>query len=155
MDAWFEAEGYRFTVRSSAIIKDKENKKVILSNMRGITDHEAFILPGGRPNMLEDTKQAIKREIEEELNLDLDYQLISVEENFVESTKFHLIEFVYVAVVDNLDNIGIPDDGWDKFKVVEIASIDQIDVRPKTLKNLIKANEYKTITHNINYDWAE
>ena len=123
MDIKFEVDNYRFTVRSSCIIKDKEHKKVIISNMRGITDHEAFILPGGRPNLLEDTKQAIKREIEEELQLELDFQLVSVEENFVESTKFHMIEFVYYAEIESFDNIVIPNDGWDKFKIVEIKAI--------------------------------
>lgn len=155
MDIKFEVDNYKFNVRSSAIIKDKDNKKVILSNMRGITDHEAFILPGGRPNLLEDTKQAIKREIEEELQLELDFKLVSVEENFVESTKFHMIEFVYYAEIESLDSIVIPDDGWDKFKIVEIKDIDNVDVRPKTIRNLIKSESYSNITHNINYDWAD
>lgn len=155
MDAWFEAEGYRFTVRSSAIIKDKDNKKVILSNMRGITDHEAFILPGGRPNLLEDTEQAIKREIEEELHVDLDFKLISVEENFVESNKFHMLEFVYYAEIESFDCVKVLDDGWDKFKIVAVKDIDNVDVRPKTIRNLIKSESYSNITHNINYDWAD
>lgn len=155
MDAWFEAEGYKFNVRSSAIIKDKDNKKVILSNMRGITDHEAFILPGGRPNLLEDTEQAIKREIEEELHVDLDFKLISVEENFVESNKFHMLEFVYYAEIESFDCVKVLDDGWDKFKIVAVKDIDNVDVRPKTIKNLIKSESYSNITHNINYDWAD
>ncbi len=155
MDAWFEAEGYKFNVRSSAIIKDKDNKKVILSNMRGITDHEAFILPGGRPNLLEDTEQAIKREIEEELHVDLDFKLISVEENFVESNKFHMLEFVYYAEIESFDCVKVLDDGWDKFKIVAVKDIDNVDVRPKTIRNLIKSESYSNITHNINYDWAD
>lgn len=31
--------------------------------MRAITDHEAFILPGGRLELLENSDEAIKREI--------------------------------------------------------------------------------------------
>lgn len=155
MDIKFEVDNYKFNVRSSTIIKDKDNKKVILSNMRGITDHEAFILPGGRPNLLEDTEQAIKREIEEELHVDLDFKLISVEENFVESNKFHMLEFVYYAEIESFDCVKVLDDGWDKFKIVAVKDIDNVDVRPKTIKNLIKCESYSNITHNINYDWAD
>ena len=32
--------------------------------------------------------------------------------------------------------------------------IDNIDIRPKTVKKLIKNDTYANVTHNINYDWA-
>jgi hypothetical protein len=66
-----------------------------------------------------------------------------------------MIEFVYLAIIDSFDNIEIPNDGWDKFKIVEIKDIDNIDVRPKTIKDLIKGDTYLGINHNVNYDWAE
>ena len=154
MDIKFEVNDYKFNVRSSCIIKDKKHHKVILTNMRGITDHEAFILPGGRPELMENTEEAIIREIEEELNLKLTYRLVSVEENFVKENKFHMLEFVYYAEVDNFDNIKCLDDGWDKFKIIEIKDIDNIDIRPKTVKELIKNDISSNISHNINYDWA-
>lgn len=154
MDIKFEVNDYKFNVRSSCIIKDKEHHKVLLTNMRGITDHEAFILPGGRPELMENTEEAIIREIEEELNLKLTYRLVSVEENFVKENKFHMLEFVYYAEVDNFDSIKCLDDGWDKFKIIEIKDIDNIDIRPKTVKELIKNDISSNISHNINYDWA-
>ena len=154
MDIKFEVNDYKFNVRSSCIIKDKEHHKVILTNMRGITDHEAFILPGGRAELMENTEEVIIREIEEELNLKLTYRLVSVEENFVKENKFHMLEFVYYAEVDNFDCIKCLDDGWDKFKIIEIKDIDNIDIRPKTVKELIKNDVSSNISHNINYDWA-
>ena len=81
MDIKFEVDGYKFNVRSSCIIKNKTHSKVLLTNMRAITDHEAFLLPGGRLELLENSDEAIKREIEEELKLKLDFKLISIEEN--------------------------------------------------------------------------
>ena len=66
-----------------------------------------------------------------------------------------MIEFVYYAEIESFDNIVIPNDGWDKFKIIEIKDIDNVDVRPKTIKNLIKNEGYSNIAHNINYDWAE
>ena len=154
MDIKFEVEGYKFNVRSSCIIKDKEHTKVLLTNMRAITDHEAFILPGGRLELLENSDEAIKREIKEELNLKLDFKLISIEENIAKSNKFQMLEFVYYAEVDSFENIELPNDGWDKFKIVDIKDIDKIDIRPKTINKLIKCDEYIGISHNVNYDWA-
>ena len=118
MDIKFEKDGVNFNVRTSCIIKDKLHKKVILTNMKAITDHEAFLLPGGRLNLMENSKDAITREIMEELDVNLDdYRLISIEENIAEDNKFHMIEFVYYAEIDDFDMIKSLDDGWDKFKI--------------------------------------
>ena len=59
MDIKFEKDEFKFNVRSSCIIKDKKHKKVILTNMRAIKDHEAFILPGGRLEILENSSFAL------------------------------------------------------------------------------------------------
>lgn len=154
MDIKFEVDGYKFNVRSSCIIKNKTHSKVLLTNMRAITDHEAFLLPGGRLELLENSDEAIKREIEEELKLKLDFKLISIEENISKANKFQMLEFVYYAEIDSFESIELPNDGWDKFKFVEIKDIDNIDIRPKTINNLIKCDEYSSISHNVNYDWA-
>lgn len=153
MDIKFENNGYNFNVRSSCIIKDKEHKKIILTNMRAVTDHKAFLLPGGRASLLENTQDAIAREIKEELDIRLDYQLISIEENIVKETKFHMIEFVYYAEIESFDILNNVEDGWDYFEIFNIDEIDKIDIRPKCVKSLIKQDKYDRITHNINYDW--
>ena len=155
MDIKFEKDDYKFNVRSSCIIKDKKHEKVILTYMRAIKDHKAFLLPGGRLEILENSEEAILKEIKEELGLILDYKLVSIEENIVIDTKFHMIEFVFYAEIDNFEMINSLDDGWDKFVIAEIKDIDNYDVRPKAVKNLIKENLYNDISHNINYDWGE
>ncbi len=155
MDIKFEKDDFKFNVRSSCIIKDKDHKHVLLTNMRAIKDHEAFILPGGRLELLENSYDAIFREIEEELGIELEYRLISIEENIVKDTKFHMLEFVFYAEIDSFDNIKTLDDGWDKFKIVEIVKIDDLDIRPRTINNLIKRETYEEIVHHINYDWAD
>lgn len=155
MDIRFEKDDYKFNVRSSCIIKDKKHEKVLLTYMRAIKDHKAFLLPGGRLEILENSKDAIFREIKEELGVESDYKLISIEENIVRSTKFQMIEFVFYAEIDSFEIITNLDDGWDKFEIVEINDIDNYDIRPKSVKNLIKENSYDDISHNINYDWGE
>lgn len=79
--------------------------------MRAITDHEAFLLPGGRLELLENSDEAIKREIEEELKLKLDFKLISIEENISKANKFQMLEFVYYAEIDSFESIELPNDG--------------------------------------------
>lgn len=155
MDIKFEKDDFKFNVRSSCIIKDKKHERVLLTNMRAVKDHEAFLLPGGRLELLENSQDAIYREIKEELGITLDYKLISIEENIVKDTKFHMIEFVFYAEIDSFDEIRTLDDGWDKFKIVQIKDIENVDVRPQTVKRLIQQKNHNGITHNINYDWAE
>lgn len=64
-----------------------------------------------------------------------------------------MLEFVYYTEIDNFDLIKSLDDRWDKFKIFDISEIDKVDIHSKTITNLIKQNNYQTITHNINYDW--
>lgn len=155
MDIKFEKDDFKFNVRSSCIIKDKEHRNVLLTNMRAVKDHETFLLPGGRLEILENSQDAIYREMQEELGITLDYRLISIEENIVEDTKFHMLEFVFYAEIESFDEIRTLDDGWDKFRIVQIEDIENVDIRPQTVKRLIQQENYNGITHNINYDWAE
>lgn len=155
MDIKFEVDGYKFNVRSSCIIKNKNHKQVLLTNMRAIKTHEAFILPGGRLELIENSKEAIVRELKEELGVTLDCNLVSIEENIVEKDNFHMLEFVYYAEMEDFNLIKNMDNGWDKFKVVNIDEIDSIDIRPKTVKEMIKYEKYDNLNHHINYDWGE
>lgn len=95
------------------------------------------------------------RELQEELGLTLDCKLISIEENIDKANNFHMLEFVYYGEVDDFSQIRTMDDGWDSFRVVSIADIDRFDIRPKSVREMIKCEEYGYINHNINYDWGE
>lgn len=155
MDIKFDTEDYRFNVRSSCIIKDPNHKYVILTNMRGIKTHEAFQLPGGRIEIMENSEEGVIREIQEELGITVNCKLVSVEENYNKAINFHMIEFVYYAEIDNLKEIvKKQEDDWDKFKVIEIEKINEYDIRPSHVKKLIKMEEYSNIYHSINYDWG-
>lgn len=153
MDIKLEKDGFKFNVRSSCIIKDKLQRKIILTEMRAITEHEAFLLPGGRLNLTENSQDAVVREIKEELGIVLDYKLVAVYENISKDIKFHMIEFVYYAEIEDFGIIKNCNDEWDKFKIFDIDDIEDLDIRPKEIKKLIKQNTYTGINHNINYDW--
>ena len=83
----------------------------------------------------------------------LEYWLVSIEENIVKKNKFHMLEFVYYAEIENFSIIKTLDDGWDKFKVFDINNIDNVDIRPKSIKEIIQKEIYENVTHHINYDW--
>lgn len=155
MDIKFVTDEYNFNVRSSCIIKDPNHKYVVLSNMRAIKTHEAFLLPGGRIEILENSKEGVIRELQEELGLTIDCKLVSIEENYNKELGFHMIEFVYYAEVANIKElIENHKDDWDKFKIVEIEKLDEYDIRPSHVKELIKMGNYDNIYHSINYDWG-
>ena len=40
-------------------------------------------------------------------------------------------------------------------KLILSRDIENVDIRPQTVKRLIQQENYNGITHNINYDWAE
>ena len=155
MDIKFEANNISFNVRSSCIIKDKKHKKIIFTNMRAIKSNDAYLLPGGRLELLENSKQAIERELKEELGLEVSCSLVSIQENIVKETGFHMLEFIYYTQIDSFDKITITDNEWDKFKIINIDEIENYDIRPKPIKQLIIMEEYTSLTHNINYDWGK
>ncbi len=55
MDIKFEHDGMSFNVRCSCIIKNSVKENVLLTHMRAVDG--AFILPGGRAEMLENTSE--------------------------------------------------------------------------------------------------
>ena len=68
MDIDFEKEGYRFLLRASAIIYNEDKTKVLIFRVIG---KDYYLLPGGRIGALEDSLTAVKREIKEELGVDI------------------------------------------------------------------------------------
>jgi len=66
-----------------------------------------------------------------------------------------MLEFVYYTEVDNFDFLNNIDQSWDQFEIVDITNIDNIDIRPKTIIELIKQNNYNIITNHSNYDWGD
>lgn len=65
MNLDFTKENYRFNARVSAIIYNKDKTKVLLFKINDGRDF--YMLPGGRIELNEDSKTAISREINEEL----------------------------------------------------------------------------------------
>ena len=68
--------------------------------LQGSRDHERWILPGGRSEVLEPTAAAVRREMREEFDIEVEVvRLLWVVENFFsyEETLTHQLGFIYEA----------------------------------------------------------
>ena len=137
----------KFNFRVCALITYKDN---VLLQKSAKDDY--YTLIGGRINFLEESKEALIREIKEEIGLYLnnnDLILNSVVENFFvyNHTKYHELLFVYkindLKELNNLKNIKT----LDKDDVVNIwfkkSEIVNLDLRPRIIKNIINETEFK------------
>ena len=92
-------EDYKFNFRVCALI---ENKNRYLLQKSDSVDF--YNMPGGRVHAGENTFYAIKRELKEELDLDVkNPKLIKIAEEFFvfENKKYHEIDFVYYIKLKN------------------------------------------------------
>lgn len=149
MDIDFKKDGYRFLVRCSAIITNKEKTKLILFR---VAERDFWMLPGGRVNYAESSKDAIKREMLEELGINSEYNLICIEENFLLDKKIQNIEFIYHTEINNIDDIKALEDKGQEFKVVELKNLNDYILKPNSLKSIIKEYDINNICHKINYE---
>ena len=92
MNLDFEIDNIRFNARASAIIYNKDKTKVLLFK---IVDRDYFMLPGGRIEIYEDSLNAIKREIKEETGFDLEFELCSIQENFLEKDNKKIMQYCF------------------------------------------------------------
>lgn len=145
MDIDFKENGYRFLVRCSALIINSKNELLLFK----YKESDYYLLPGGRVNKLEDSKSAIKREIKEELGLELDFKLLYVSENILKDEKIQNIDFSYYA---KYDGIIIPQEDKNQiFEFVDIKKIEDYNLKPSILKELIKQFNIEE-KHIINYE---
>ena len=69
MDIYIKDIKQQFIFRTSALILNKDKSKVLLFNVEG---RSIYLLPGGKVQFGENSLDAIIRELNEELNLDMD-----------------------------------------------------------------------------------
>ena len=156
MDLKIKTEAEEFHVRTCGIIK-QENKFLIMR----VNKTSYFHIPGGHIEIGEDSKQAVIREIKEEIGCDVkEAKLFSIEENFWtrNNKKCHGIEFYYIIKpkqqlqmqdCEKIEN----DKGEEKllhFKWVTLEEIKEIDLRPSNIKDMLINEEYlKGLTHIV------
>ena len=142
MDLTFKVEETCFNYRVGAICK-QDNKILILQN-KG--EHYWYV-PGGRVKMLENSEDALKRELAEELAVPIEVKrLIWSVENFftLSERKFHEISFYYEVELKELPANGADqyilneEDRTYMFKWVPIEELDAYNLQPAFIKEKVK-----------------
>ena len=150
MDIKYKNNKFQFIYRTSAIIYNSDKSKILL--FYG-DDRDYYMLPGGKVQELEQSENAIKREIKEELGYDnLEYNLIGVSEEILEDKRLnvHQITLIY----ESLYNGEISDESfksietdWINFKWIKISELKKYKIHPKNIDVML--NNEEKIKHII------
>ena len=155
MDLTIDIKDYKLNIRAACIIK--HNNKVLLHKS---DDRNHYCLIGGRVELGENSENTIRREIKEELGKEIDIiGYVSTIENFFkfEGSKYHEYMFVYEAefrdekdrlIEETLSNIEGND--YLKYYWGDLKDIDNVDIKPKVIKDILKEEKYPV--HKINID---
>jgi ADP-ribose pyrophosphatase YjhB (NUDIX family) len=136
---YFEKGSVRFLLCARGIAINRE--RVLLFNVVG---WDWWALPGGRVEMLEQTDNALKREMREEIATEVIVgRLIWIVENFFkpQNTSYHEIGMYYLMDLpdDSIVLKSVEHECQDgpvtvRFKWFPLADIEQVDIRPEFLK---------------------
>lgn len=147
-------DGIKFNVRVGLLIKRRSDILIECNS-----DYDFVVLPGGRVKTLESSKDALIREINEEMKIDLtnyNLEFICIDENFFEldNIKYHELYFIYKIEIDD-NNDDFKDDmiNYDSkvnyYKWINILDLKEVNLLPKSLISIIDSNG---IHHNIQKD---
>lgn len=147
----FKEGNEKFNFRVGGILLSPDQKKILIHRK---SDFDFYLLPGGRVEMLEDTKNAIVRELKEELDIDVEVdKLLYILENFFElnGTIYHEISFNYLLKTTNEDIFketeefsGVEGEEY-KFKWVNRNDLDSYNFKPEFVIDLLKDLPKETV----------
>lgn len=144
----------KFNFRVGLLVK-KQKQVLVECN----PDYDFVVLPGGRVKTLESSEDALIRKINEEMKIDLtnyNLEFIGVDENFFEldNIKYHELYFIYKIEIDEnnddfKDGMINYDSKVNYYKWVNILDLNEVNLLPKSLINIIDSNG---IHHSIQKD---
>lgn len=153
MNLDYEIDNNRFNARVSSIIYNKDKTKILLFKMH---DRDFYMLPGGRIELNEDSLNAIKREILEELGFDLEFKICSIQENFLKLKNTNIMQycFCYKAIYDgeiNDEKFVCKDNDSQMFEWIEINKLSDIIIKPSSTLKLVQ-DDKNDIKHLIEFE---
>lgn len=127
-------ESVKLNVRTTGVFL---NKGKVLVHKCGEDGH--YALPGGRVQMTEDSITALKREVKEELDLEVEnVTFAGVIENFFKAPECDFHEYMWLIKADFVDKsvynlekiIGKEEEKNLEFEWIEIGKLKEKDFRP-------------------------
>lgn len=147
MDLTFDLEGYRLNIRVAGIIVHN-NKILFHKNL----NKQYYALIGGRIKMGENSKNALKRELEEELGKQVNIQdFLGIIENFFvkDDVKYHELLFIYKAEFKSDKDKQIEDvlenkegKSYLKYHWVDFEKLDEYKIVPNGINKILSENKY-------------
>ena len=146
MDIKIKEKDIKFKVRVSAVLTF--NNKILVNKY----SENSYCLPGGYIELGETSLDAIKREIKEELNLDIKVnRFMGIGENFftnLKNEKTHGIDFYYKIGVKDISSINLNDydylendhgcDILHHFRWLDIDKLENYNLLPNEIIKYIK-----------------
>lgn len=156
MDLSIGLEDTMLNIRAGAIII--HNNKLLTHKDTRKNSH--YCIPGGRIQLGENSEVTIKREIMEEMQMNIEIKgYIGTVENFfiLNEKKYHEIFFVYNAEFTDEQNKKVNTSISNKegkdyliYEWIDVDKIEKYNIVPKCLKEIIKGNRKNA--HIINDD---
>lgn len=158
MDLCLDVGEYKLNIRAAGVIIHN-NKVLVHKNVN--KDH--YAIPGGRIEIGENSEQTLKREIQEELGKEIEINnYMATIENFFEmdGKKYHELYFLCRAEFKNEEDKkidytmhNIEGKEYLQYEWIDLKRINEYNVLPSCIKNILKKNEFPT--HIINNDLKE
>ena len=151
-------EHNRFGIRVGAIIFNHDRTKVFLQKQE---KRSFYMFPGGRLEMNEDSIEAIKRELQEELGLDEKVKLKYIAESFIQfpTKRYHEIGYYFIVVIDekkygyDLDkqysSLDEEHDGKSSFEWVALKELNSIELVPSFMKQKVTKTMDTVLEHIV------
>ena len=157
MDLKLENENQKLKVRANGVIIN--DGKVLMCS---INNNGFWCCPGGHIHLGEDSKTAVIREINEEVEIKFDdARLITFMESFFagkNDKRFHELSFYYL-MQGRVPEEKVKDYSYDEndegkmvhleFKWIPLSDIDKFDVRPKDFMQVLKSGDFDRLHHII------
>ena len=152
----FIENGNKFNFRVGAVILNKDKTKILLHRF---PEFKFWLVPGGRVEMLEDTKTSLARELSEEIGAKAKVEdLIINSETFFNfrEADYHEIGYYYLVKLEDekfylaSEFEGIEGEKTLYYKWFAIKDLDKITVKPEFLKDYLQEGklEFKHIIKN-------
>lgn len=136
MDIKLENDDYKFILRSSAIIYNKDKTKVLLFKVK---DKDFYTLPGGKIKQSETSIDAINREIKEEIEFEnIDFEFYNINESIINQNNivYQQVELIYKGIyMGEIDNniVNSLEGDWCYFEWIDKNEIKNMEIVPKKI----------------------
>lgn len=108
-----------------AIIRDKNNKILLIKNARGIHAGK-WVLPGGKVDLKEKAEKAITREIKEELGINVKPEFLTYRQDFISSQEIDYLTLFFTGRFSG--KIQTKADEILEYRFFDLSEIEALDI---------------------------